>query len=212
MRRDLTQGLAEWLAAGFDQIGEVQIRTVASGFDLRHHADAGRDDLMPHTGAELARFIANTDAAGAFRPLKTAPNLRRGWSLAVSDLAELRRALDYFYPAMLGVLLSHECGELPPVTLRETLARQSGMYAITQKITDAQAAELIGGFCRSDGGCLKTILWRIDAGRPITSLPEAKCDVSANQLGAPARALPMLCHEACNLLIAQARTVVKTAA
>lgn len=209
--RDLTRALAGWLAAGCEQLGEVRIQTTGAGFELRHWADEGREDLTPHLAPEAARILANTDAAGSFRPLKTAPNLRRGWRLTLRDLPELRRALEYFYPAMLGVRLSYERGTLPPVPLRETLARQSGMYAVTRKLTDAQAQALIGDQCRSDGGCLKTILWRISAETPVTSLPAKKFDVSADQLGTPARALPMLCHEACNLLIAEARTVVKTA-
>ena len=86
--------------------------------------------------------------------------------MTVADLADLRRALDYFYPAMLGVWLSHERGELRAVPLRETLDRQTGMYRVTQKITDDQAQEMIGGFCRTDGGCLKRILWPIAPERP----------------------------------------------
>ncbi|MEI9894479.1 MAG: hypothetical protein WDN28_11490 [Chthoniobacter sp.] len=78
------------------------------------------------------------------------------------------------------------------------------MYAITKKITDAQAQTLIGGFCRSDGGCLKRILWPIAPGIPITSLPAEKFQPSA-----PRPELPLLCHEACNLLVAKAREVVK---
>ena len=79
------------------------------------------------------------------------------------------------------------------------------MYAVTRKITDDQADEMIGNFCRSDGGCLKTILWKIDENRAVTSLPREKFDPAQGQ---PAR-IPMLCHEACNLLVAEARRVVK---
>jgi hypothetical protein len=127
----------------------------------------------------------------------------------VSDLSSLRGALDAFYPAMLGILFSHESGELSPVCLRETLKRQSGMYAVTRKLSNTEAQELIASFCESGGGCLKTILWRIDHDEPVTSLPASKFDPLANQLGTSERVLPMLCHEACNLLVAKAREVVK---
>jgi sirohydrochlorin cobaltochelatase len=210
--RDLAQALAGWLAGGVTRIGQVTIRALPEGFELRHHQDAGADALTSYAGAEQARYLANLDDAGAFRPLKTAPNLRHGWSLTVPDLAGLRRALDYFYPAMLGVLRSHEEGALEPVFLRETLGRQSGMYAVTKKITDEQADALIGSVCRSDGGCLKTILWRISAEMRVKALPPAKFDPAVDQLGRGERVLPMLCHEACNLLVAQAREVVKKGA
>jgi sirohydrochlorin cobaltochelatase len=206
--RDLTTHLASWLENGGREAGEVAIAAAGDGaFELRHRDDLGREDLAAHEGPEAAREIANFDDAGKFRPLKTAPNLRHGWRLRIANPGELRRALDYFYPAMLGVWCSHEHGGLTPVPLRETLARQTGMYRITQKLTDEQAQALAGELCRSGGGCLKHILWRIAPDLPIRTLP-------AEKLAAPpaATSLPLLCHEACNLLVAQARVVVKKAA
>jgi sirohydrochlorin cobaltochelatase len=206
MKRDLNAALAEWLAGGARQMGEVLIRKVDGGYDLRHAADAARDDLPLADPREVA--LANE--AGEYRPLKTAPDLRRGWRFIAATLQELRRALDLLYPAMLGVLLDFQRGELAPVPLRETLARQSGMYAVTKKLTDDQAQALIHDVCRSDGGCLKSILWRISEGVPVTTLPEAKFDPSINQSPLTvAPPLPMLCHEACNILVARAREVVK---
>jgi sirohydrochlorin cobaltochelatase len=188
----VSAALAAWLTAGARQIGQVAIRPHEDGFTLCHIDDRGRVDLALHTLPEDARKLATFDDAGNFRPLKTAPNLRHGWRLEIREAAALRRALDLFYPAMCGVLHSAERGELIPIALRETLSRQSGMYAITRKITDAQAVETITSVC---GGCLKVRLWEIGA-------------VTHNRF-APGAALPMLCHEACNLFVAQARRVVK---
>ena len=207
--RNITQALEHWLAAGFDQMGQVKIVRVSDGFQLCHWEDAGRGDLARHSRPEDARLLATYDDAGEFRPLKTAPNLLHGWVLSVPDVAALRTALDYFYPAMLGALLSHQRQELHPVPLRETLGRQTGMYAVTRKTTDAQAQATIGDFCRSEGGCLKTILWRISPEVAVESLPAAKFDPAVNQLGISAPALAMLCHEPCNLLVARLREVVK---
>jgi sirohydrochlorin cobaltochelatase len=202
--QNLTQALADWIADGGREAGEIHIEPAAGGFTIYHHEDARRGDLSEFAGADAARDLARSDEAGGFRPLKTAPNLRRGWKLRVSNVAELRVALDYFYPAMLGMWHAHRTGRLPPVPLRATLARQTGMYAVTKKITDPQAQTLIGGFCRTDGGCLKQILWPLAPGVPVTTLPPAKL-----QAAAPAGRLPLLCHEACNLLVAKAREVVK---
>ena len=88
------------------------------------------------------------------------------------------------------------------------------MYRVTAKITDAQADELVGRFCRSDGGCLRTILWRRDAAGavPSTRLPLEKFDPARDQWGqggAEGNLVPLLCQEACNLLVAEARAVVK---
>lgn len=204
MMPTLTQALAEWIASGGREAGEIHIEPVSGGFVLCHRDDASLDDLTEYAGVETSRELAHFDAEGKFRPLKTAPNLRRGWKLRLAGLAELRAALDYFYPAMLGVWLSHRRGHLTAVPLRDTLARQTGMYAITRKISDDQAQSMIAGFCRTDGGCLKRILWPIAPEVPITSLSAEKFRPDAH-----ADTLPLLCHEACNLLVAKAREVVK---
>ncbi|MCA1660345.1 MAG: hypothetical protein LC642_07425, partial [Verrucomicrobiaceae bacterium] len=106
MARDVTQTLAEWLRGGGESIGQIVIRPIPDGFDLRHRDDLSRDDLPAWRGPENARLLASHDDAGGYRPLKSAPNLRHGWRLIVPDLESLRRALDYFYPAMLGVRVS----------------------------------------------------------------------------------------------------------
>jgi hypothetical protein len=55
---------------------------------------------------------------------------------------------------------------------------------------------------------LKKILWPLTPNDPVTSLPKEKFDP-----GSVARdELPLLCHEACNLLVAKAREVVKAGA
>ena len=189
----MNSALADWLVRGGERIGQIAVAHVHAGWELRHAEDAGRTDLALHENAESARHLANLDAAGNFRPLKTAPTLVRGWRLVLPDAAAVRQALDFFYPAMTGVWLSHTRGELVPVVLRETLARQSGMYRVTQKLTDEQARTLIDGFCT---GCLKHRLWEIAALNP--DLPSF-----------PKDSLPLLCHEACNLLVAKAREAVK---
>ncbi len=209
MSRHLPTALAAWIEAGHDQIGEVAIRHHAGGFALTHYQETAGQNLEIFSDPLQARLLATYDDHGIFRPLKTAPNLRHGWKLLLADLSELQRALECFYPAMLGSLLSHESGEFHPIPLRETLARQSGMYAVTKKITDSQADAMIGEFCRSETGCLKTILWTIGPGHPVTSLPKEKFDPEAPQLATSGRCVPMLCGEACNLLVARAREIVK---
>lgn len=189
----LAETLVHWLNAGGTEIGEIAIRSTESGYLLCHRDDLPRKDLTEWAGAEAARELAHFDDGGKFRPLKTAPNLRHGWRLSLTSVDELRRALDYFYPAMLGVWRSYANGTLQAVPLRETLSRQTGMYRVTQKITDAQAHTMVADFC---AGCLKRRLWVING----TAAPSS---LSATP------SLPLLCHEACNLLVAEARKVVK---
>ena len=205
MMRDTTQELERWLRAGGKHVGQLSVSPAGEGWELRHTDDAEHDDLATFSKYEDARALANLDDAGAYRALKTAPNLRHGWRLVLPDTHAVRLALDYFYPAMPGVWLAHGRGEVKPVELRDTLGRQTGMYRITQKLTDEQAQRLIAKQCRSNSGCLKTILWRISAGVSVPLLPPEKFRADAN----PPATLPLLCQEACNILVAAARKMVK---
>ncbi len=102
------------------------------------------------------------------------------------------------------------------------------MYRAAAKISDPQIDDLVANFCRSDGGCLRTILWKRDQKDAIasTKLPDEKFDPAWDQAAArptpvgtsrcdvpishshPAT-VPLLCQEACNLLVAECRKVVK---
>ena len=193
-------------------IGQVLIQRINNnGFALCHRDDENRDGLEIFRKPENALEIARYDGAGNYRALKTAPNLRGGWRLEVANISELRRALDHFYPGRLAMLPAFEQKRLVMTSLRETLNRQSGMYRVAAKISDEQIDQLVGSFCKSDGGCLRTILWKRDAGGTIPSLklPREKFDPKHSQSGGDEQAIPLLCQEACNLLVAECRNVVK---
>jgi sirohydrochlorin cobaltochelatase len=193
-------------------MGELAIVGANNAHTLTHRDDAGRPDLDSYTDPEAAVELAKFDDAGNYRPLKTAPTLRHGWILSVGTLTELRVALDHFYPGRLAAFCVAQQEELKTTPLRETLERQTGMYRIAARITDAQADELVGNFCRSDGGCLRTVLWRRDAAGtiPSTKLPPEKFDAAYDQTGRREAVIPLLCQEACNLLVAAARNVVQS--
>jgi len=123
----------------------------------------------------------------------------------------LRQALDYFYPGRLAMLSMWRENRLSTTPLRETLDRQSGMYRVAAKISDQQINDVVGDFCKSDCGCLRTILWKRDASHAISStrLPSEKFDPSHDQAGRHENTVPLLCQEPCNLLVAECRKVVK---
>src|ERR1700730_4672236 len=142
---DLIERSLETALANCCQIGEVLIRRISGGgFILSHRRDEGGDGLE------------------CFRSWESAPNLRHGWRLELVDLSELRRALDYFYPGRLAMFTAWKENRFTTTPLRKTLTRQSGMYRVAAKISDEQINDLIGNFCRSNGGCLRTILWKRD--------------------------------------------------
>ena len=207
--------------------GQILIqKRETGGFILSHRDDEAVEELQLFRSAKNAIEIAKHDDAGNYRPLKTAPNLRHGWRLELATLEELRRALDYFYPGRLAVLAAWKTGQLNTTPLRETLNRQSGIYRVAAKISDSQINDVVADFCRSDGGCLRAILWKRDQSGAMasTKLPTEKFDPVCDQVtkvcsrrpAGDARAshseaatIPLLCQEACNLLVAECRKVVK---
>ena len=202
----------EWLPDLPCAIGEIVIEGMpAREFALCHRDDRARTELAPDRNAAAAAALARYDDAGNYRPLKTAPNLRHGWRLLLSTAAEVRLALDLFYPGRLAAFSAWKKGLLATTPFRQTLSRQTGMYRVAAKIGDSQANELIANFCQSDGGCLRTILWRRDAAGTIasTALPAQKFDPAFDQMGRGEPGIPLLCQEICNLLVAEARAVVK---
>jgi sirohydrochlorin cobaltochelatase len=220
------------------RFGQLLVRKATSGgFVVSHRDDESLDQLQTHQNAEDALEIAKYDDAGNYRPLKTAPNLRHGWRLQLATLEELRHALAYFYPGRLAVFAAWQSTYLKTTPLRETLDRQSGMYRVAAKVSDQQINDLVADFCRSDSGCLRTILWKRDRNGVIasTKLPKQKFDAAYDQVmaacsrrpagdarasrppsshsgvaGSEAATVPLLCQEACNLLVAECRKVVKS--
>jgi sirohydrochlorin cobaltochelatase len=192
--------IAEFLSAaivsGFSQIGQVVIEKNPPGFSLHHEADTAREDLEIFHSPEDALGIARCDDSGDYRPLKTAPNLRRGWELRLDSLATLRLALDGIYPAALGNWRAVLRGEKIAPPLRETLNRQTGMYRITGLLTHHEASRIIGSLCRP--GCLRQILWPIESADP------------APAPAAPEGRIPLFCTNPCSHFLGKAREAVKS--
>lgn len=192
--------LQQFLEQGDCFIGEVR---VSGQYILCHRDDMPRetDDVFydPHDAIAIARH----DDAGGFRPLKTAPNLRHGWRIELSTIEDVLLALDFLYPAAIGTIQHFTASTLEIVPLRHTLERQSGMYAVVKKISDEQADKLIGETCNAEKGCLRKILWPTDEKRSSC----LSVDPATIRLNSPE--IPLLCAEACNLLVAAGRKVVK---
>lgn len=186
--------LSQFLASGKNLIGQI---VFSDDFSLRHCEDIDIDslELKSYDCPEAAREIARYDREGNYRPLKTAPNLCRGWLLQLQNIEEMALALDFFYPAGLSLYAAWLEKKLEATPLRATLGRQSGMYRVTQLLSDEQAHSLIQQQCQQ--GCMRKVLWSLDAdqGKSLSA--------SADQ------EIPLLCREACNLLVAAARKIVK---
>lgn len=216
-----TDALARWLFAGKNVIGQVWITTPemkgenhspVGPFKLRHIEDAESpiEHLKRYARPEDAREIARCDAAGEFRPIKTAPSLVRGWCLELPDVPSVHLALEFFYPAAVGMALAQERGSLESVPLRSLLGRQTGMYRFANGITDAQGSEIIGKCCDTQTKCLRRIVYSLDASQPLSGPAESKLtEFSGAVTGLKDRSIPLLCMEACNHIVSAARKVAR---
>ncbi len=172
------------------KIGEIIIRP---GFELLHRDDLGNDpaSLRRIRSLEDLRELIRLDQKGNFRPLRAAPNLRRGWIYHAPDLSSLQLALDYLYPAELANWSLSRRQQLPITPWNETAERQTGRFGIVREIDEAAIRELVTHHCQP--GCLKQRLWH-PAIQPFQTVSNK---------------IPLLCPEACNFLVSKAREKLK---
>ncbi|MES2996464.1 MAG: DR2241 family protein [Verrucomicrobiota bacterium] len=207
----LSRQLAERVAHGVSRIGEISIRPgpVHGTYLLHHHADDPAGNLIERfTHVESARSIGTHAEDGSYRFNKARENLKRGWALELASADELLAALDLFYPAAVGLHLAQQNGTLEVQNLREKLDRQTGMYIGAKRISSTGAQRLIRETCGPGNACAKRVLWQIDKQTPLEDSPASRYH------GVPigvdeAKAIPLLCREACNFFVTECRRAAK---
>jgi sirohydrochlorin cobaltochelatase len=123
-------------------LGQVLIQRGSQGYDLRHLADRNALGALRLISLTELRSLAQFTAGGAFRPLKAAPNLPSGWrALAATDVA-LGMALNHLYPGAVVDWFAAQKDPVPVTHYRPFTNRQSGMYRVTQMLSDEQAARM----------------------------------------------------------------------
>lgn len=189
------EAFAAWVeqARGDGRVfGQVLLNLVEPGlYSLRHAEDAGILDLKVHEDPREAREISKTTESGEYRPLKSSPNLRRGWELRISGAIDLAVAMNYLYPA--GVVHWHlyREGRLEVTSFRENAARQSGIYKRIQRLSD-EGVQNAASACCEDAVCLKKTLWDVEEGTPL-------------QMDRGSGEIP--CPEPCSVFVSFARRV-----
>jgi hypothetical protein len=174
---------------------EVLVERSEQFFLLRHTADRefSPDRLRNITVAEV-RDLANFTENREFRPLKSAPTLRRGWILTCRSPAELWRVLQDLYPGSIPDWFATQNASPPVTHYREFTNRQSGMYRITQMLSNEEVAEVIHSTCSAQS-CLKRRLWTIEG---------FEIDSSESKSLIP-------CLEPCAILLENARKAMRAA-
>lgn len=142
--------------------GQVLIRRTAAGFELRHAADRQSDPAgLRLLGGHEIRPLAQSTSTGAFRPLKSAPNLPAGWRILAAGDCALGDALDRLYPGAVADWFAARAAHPPVTSYRQFTARQTGIYRITTRLDNATAGAMIRACCPADF-CLKRRLWTVE--------------------------------------------------
>ncbi|MGV3755413.1 MAG: DR2241 family protein [Verrucomicrobiota bacterium] len=141
------------------EFAQVLISRRGEAFELRHVADAAAtDSALELLVVESLRNLANHTQTGAFRPLKSAPNLRNGWRVLAHSAEELETALAHLYPGALADWHAARQTPVPVTHYRDYVNRQTGMYRISQMLSDTQVRDVASAACHRDF-CLKQRLW-----------------------------------------------------
>jgi hypothetical protein len=159
IRELASQGGAVWLW------GEVRVDALETGgWRLRHGGDPfpGWEQLKRLSVEELQEW-SDLDQNGDFRPLRSAPTLRKGWWCEVPDLGLLEDALNRLYPGSVADWWAcKEHGTSVATPFREFVNRQTGMYRSAQQLSSAGAEAAIRACCSIDI-CQKRRMWTVDS-------------------------------------------------
>jgi hypothetical protein len=186
---------------------QVHLLALPDGrFRIRHRDDreAPTEMLRSLTDPYAAREIAQTTAEGAHRPLKTAADLRSGWSFESVDERGLWIALDYLYPACAVHWHAGRTGGLRVTSWGSTAARQSGMYSSVRLVPADVIPDVVRACCTQEL-CLRRVAWGLSDAQPAP-LEGARED-SGEQRHPDGAEVP--CPEACSMFISFARSVLK---
>ncbi len=165
------EAFATWVEGDAEgrTFGQVLVRAIApAGYSLRHRDDADAANLEVHEDPRAAREIARLTESGEHRPLKSSPNLRRGWEIRVHDQKGLAVAMNYLYPAGIVHWYLRREGRLEITSFRESAARQSGIYKRIQRLSE-RGVQNAARACCEDAVCLKKTMWDVDEKTPLAS-------------------------------------------
>jgi len=99
--------------------GQILVRKINGAFVLSHCGDETRKKLKTFQSAEDAIELSKFDDSGNYRPLKTAPNLARGWRLELARPEEcsarsiifIRAGSPFFSPGKLANCTRLRCAK-----------------------------------------------------------------------------------------------------
>ena len=157
--------------AGEVEMAQLLIRRLGRGYELRHVQDREATiEYLRTVEVHDLRGLAQFTGIGAFRPLRSARTLATGWRAVLANDAQLELALNHVYPGAIADWFAARAEATPITHYREFAGRQTGMYQITQQLSDTEVAEVIQ-VCCGPACCLKRRLWSV-TGLPPDLAPQ----------------------------------------
>ena len=197
------EGAREWFIRWVQAVEAPRslLQTVAwpdtnGRFEVRHRLDSGapaaalRTLMHPDAALDLARMTED----GRPRPLRTSPDLQRGWRFTGLDEGGLWEVYAHLYPAVPVHAFLHALGELRVVDFGVAAGRQTGMYGEVARLQGSALTDLVERRCGS--GCLRVPVWHASAGATEPFAARARSEVCVP------------CNEPCSLVISEARATL----
>jgi hypothetical protein len=140
--------------------GEVWVRRVGQGFELRHQADraAPGSDLRDVDVTEL-RALSMGLTPETFRPLRTAPGLPSGWRRVAPDAPALEEALEAIYPGTLADAWAAASGKAQPANFRDFARDVPGRKSAELLALSGEALMSAARIGCGPGACVRQRLW-----------------------------------------------------
>lgn len=177
---------------------EIRVKLAEAGrrvYHLHHVDDSDErvEDLTVYTDPHEARGIRKYDGDGRYRPLSTAPTLRRGWAFVDLTPAALVETIETFYPATIANWHREQEGKLDVTHWHDAVSRQTGIYGVVETWDRGEGTdhvEWVAEACCADSQCLKRREWDYDEETPL--------DADGGEGTFP-------CREPCSLVVSAAR-------
>jgi len=150
--------------AGSIELGELLVRSEGAVFSVCHRADQDMPhaQLMELQSPEEAHELARTTSDGKYRPLNSAPTLRRGWIIRNLNAQGLGLFVNLMLPGVISRHAAFKKGALRIRSFQQVAARQSGLYSDICRMSDDQVRSLARECCGQ--GCVQTPMWPIRDG------------------------------------------------
>ncbi len=203
-----------WIRAGTGSPRRF-LQTVVSwsgedGYELRH----ARDLDLPSAGLETIEDpsrvlgLARLAADGGYRPLRSAPDLVRGWRIAGLTADELWEVYGDLYPAAPVHWHRYREGRLRVTCFREFASSQTGMYAAVGRRSDAEIGALVGSVC-SPEGCMREPVWWRAMAEPAAASSGASAGGAPRESPPSARHARVPCPRPCAVFLSTAAAALK---